>query len=222
MSTHLKIAFVTSLLLFILMEEFNPVLAKHGERLKQRTKILETTVVELKEKIKALEECNACSKIKELNNKINELQEEKETNKPSTCPSGWSQFKEYCYLVNSNSQQWDTAKQYCRSLGNGVDLVKINNDEENKFVLQLVRDKAPSMVKVYIGLHWGYNTQSWAWSVDNSQPVYTNWNAGEPNGNANEPCGEMYTNASNQNINGYWNDLPCTESNGLVCKKLAS
>ncbi len=58
MATHLKIAFVTCLLLFILMEEFNPVQAKQGERLKQRTKILETTVIELKEKIKALEECN--------------------------------------------------------------------------------------------------------------------------------------------------------------------
>ncbi len=121
--------------------------------------------------------------------------------------------------MNSNSQHWDTAKQYCRSLGDGVDLVKINNDEENNFVLQLVRDKAPSMLKVYIGLHWDYNTQSWAWSVDNSNPVYTNWSRGEPNGYANEPCGEMYTNHS---ADGYWNDVPCDASNGFVCKKLAS
>ena len=57
MATHLKIVFVTCLLLFILMEEFKPVLAKKGEQLKQRTKILETSMAELKAKIKALEEC---------------------------------------------------------------------------------------------------------------------------------------------------------------------
>ena len=58
MATHLKIVFVTCLLLFILMEEFKPVPAKKGgEQLKQRTKILETSMVELKAKIKALEDC---------------------------------------------------------------------------------------------------------------------------------------------------------------------
>ena len=57
MASHLKIVFVTCLLLFILMEEFKPVLAKKGEQLKQRTKILETSMAELKAKIKALEKC---------------------------------------------------------------------------------------------------------------------------------------------------------------------
>ena len=57
MASHLKIVFVTCLLLFILMEEFKPVLAKKGEQLKQRTKKLETSMVELKAKIKALEKC---------------------------------------------------------------------------------------------------------------------------------------------------------------------
>lgn len=57
MANHLKIVFVTCLLLFILMEEFKPVLAIAGQPLKQRRKKLEASVAELKAKIKALEEC---------------------------------------------------------------------------------------------------------------------------------------------------------------------
>ncbi|KAL9962013.1 hypothetical protein ACROYT_G031066 [Oculina patagonica] len=57
------------------MEDVKPVLAKKGEQLKQRTKILEETVRELSKKIKALEECKACSKIKELNETLSKLQE---------------------------------------------------------------------------------------------------------------------------------------------------
>ena len=65
MASHLKIILLTCLLSFIiLMEEIKPVLAKGGERLKQRTKMLEESFKELKkvveeqkEKIKTLEEC---------------------------------------------------------------------------------------------------------------------------------------------------------------------
>ncbi|KAL9959773.1 hypothetical protein ACROYT_G033128 [Oculina patagonica] len=137
-----------------------------------------------------------------------------------TCPSGWLQFQAYCYRVYSFSRNGPSAKQYCRSIGNGVQLVKINSVEENEFVLQLVSERAPSLHGVWIGLVWHVNTQKWAWS-DNSDPVYTNWKTGEPNGNANEPCGHMILN-SNSPVNGYWNDLSCLNRMGYVCKKLAS
>ena len=57
MATHLKIFFVTFLLLLTVMEEFKPVLAKKGERLKQRTKKLEKSMTEVTRKIKVLEAC---------------------------------------------------------------------------------------------------------------------------------------------------------------------
>ncbi|KAL9967747.1 hypothetical protein ACROYT_G026039 [Oculina patagonica] len=76
MATHLKIVLLPCLLVFmVLMEDVKPVLAKQGERLKQRTKILEDTVRELNERIKALEECEACSKIKGRNETSSESQE---------------------------------------------------------------------------------------------------------------------------------------------------
>ena len=57
MAIHLKIAFATCLLLLIVMEEFKPILAKKGDRLKQRSKILENSMADLKDKIKVLEAC---------------------------------------------------------------------------------------------------------------------------------------------------------------------
>ncbi|KAL9963166.1 hypothetical protein ACROYT_G032341 [Oculina patagonica] len=75
--------------MFILTEEFKPVLAKGGGRLKPKVKLLEKSIAELKAKmveqggearateqeakIKALEDCDACSKIKDLNDTINNL-----------------------------------------------------------------------------------------------------------------------------------------------------
>ena len=51
MAAHLKVVLLTYLLLLmVLMEEVKPVLATREERLKQRTKLLEESVRELKEK----------------------------------------------------------------------------------------------------------------------------------------------------------------------------
>ena len=140
---------------------------------------------------------------------------------PDTCPSGSTRFEEYCYMVVTDSQTWYDAQDYCRSLGDGVELVKINSVEENEFVLQLVRNGAPYADVVWIGLFWDDYNGLWAWS-DYSDPFYANWNDGEPNGNADEPCGEMYTdNQSDYPINGYWNDVDCYQNKPAVCKGLA-
>ena len=100
---------------------------------------------------------------------------------PGPCPSGWKQFEEYCYLTSDYGKNWQKSQEKCSSLD--AELVKINSAEENEFVLQLVREKAPKAHTVWIGLFWHIECERWAWS-DNSDPVYKNWNEGEPNGNA--------------------------------------
>ena len=139
------------------------------------------------------------------------------------CPSGWTRFNSYCYLVSSSIKPRSQARAYCRSMGG--DLVKINGPEENEFVLKLVRKKAPSLKQVWIGLNW-YSTKFY-WT-DHSVPVYSNWAPGEPNGRAREPCAHMYTAQPVGQLpgraSGYWNDVPCHVltgwPNGIVCKKL--
>ena len=68
MAAHLKMVLLASLLsLVVLMGEVKPVLAKKGERFKQRAKMLEESVRELKEKMKEQED-----KVKEQEEKKKE------------------------------------------------------------------------------------------------------------------------------------------------------
>jgi len=103
--------------------------------------------------------------------------------------------------------------------------VKINSAEENEFVLNLVTKKAPSLKQVWIGLKWFSNKFYW---YDHSVPVYTRWAPHEPNGNAREPCGQMWMDGHLSLLPltaaGYWNDSPCQVTsgapNGIVCERL--
>ena len=119
---------------------------------------------------------------------------------------------------------WDQAHAYC--IGLGGELVKINNAEENEFVLALTRRRAPALKQIWIGLKWDSGATQFLWS-DHSAPIYKNWAPHEPNGNASEPCGIMWTGHTTLlpfRASGYWNDLICGVVQqlpcGLVCKRL--
>ena len=100
-------------------------------------------------------------------------------------------FNSYCYLANGSPKTWDQAQEYCKSLG--ATLVKINSFEENEFVLDLAKKQAPSVTKVWIGMH--YYAFDFYWH-DYSIPVYKNWAIGKLNGKDDEPCVQMFTTAS--------------------------
>lgn len=71
MGTRIKIVLLACLLLpVVLMEEVNPVMSKQTERRKERIKVLEGSMKEVKEEMKIREE-----KIKEQGETIKELQE---------------------------------------------------------------------------------------------------------------------------------------------------
>jgi len=106
----------------------------------------------------------------------------------------------------------------------GGDLVKITSAAENEFVLALSRKKAPLMKQMWIGLMW--TSSSFYWN-DYSVPAFKNWAPHEPNGNAREPCSNMWTGHTSflpQRASGYWNDRTCGVFSsfpcGLICKKL--
>ena len=101
--------------------------------------------------------------------------------------------------------------------------MKIASAEENDFVLEIAR-KNTSTPQVWIGLQWNADKAKFMWT-DDSLPVYTNWAINEPNGNATEPCSNMWIKRK-PFIAGSWNDLSCNITDnfgcGLVCKKLRS
>ena len=117
------------------------------------------------------------------------------------------------------------AQAYCKGLGE--ELVKINSEEENGFVLKLVHKRAPSVKQVWIGLRWNACVRGFIWS-DLSILKYTSWAPLEPNGKAREPCGNMLTGRTTNlpfHAPGYWNDCNCQTLVhtlcGLVCKSFA-
>ncbi|XP_068761939.1 perlucin-like protein [Montipora capricornis] len=147
----------------------------------------------------------------------------------SSCPEGWVLFDDFCYNARDTVKTWQEARDYCSEMN--ADLVKITSQQENDFVLALARRDAPDVEQVWIGLLWHARGANFWWS-DLSVPVYKNWAPNEPNGNANEPCGMMFTGKKTdqrpQTASGYWNDLKCSRDQayqnwecGFVCKKLA-
>ena len=70
--------------------------------------------------------------------------------------------------------------------------MKINSQEENEFVLNLVNKLAPSLKQIWIGLEWDSQLKAFVW-YDHSVPTFTKWSPNEPNGNGVEPCSNMWT-----------------------------
>ena len=124
------------------------------------------------------------------------------------CPFYWNTFNGYCYLARSFAKSWQQAQAYCKARRG--ELVKITSAEENNFVLALARERAPSRKQVWMGLQWDSRIRSFVW-FDYSLPVYKNWAPHEPNGNARQPCGSMWTGHAGNlgRASGYWNDFPC-------------
>lgn len=140
-----------------------------------------------------------------------------------TCPYYWNTFNGYCYRAVSSIRTWHQAQAYCKALRG--ELVKITTAEENNFVLALAKQKAPHAKVIWIGLKWDSHIRKFVWS-DDSVPVYQNWAVGEPNGNAREPCSNMWTGYAGRinHASGTWNDRPCrvihNTARSFVCKRV--
>ena len=102
--------------------------------------------------------------------------------------------------------------------------MKINSQEENEFVLNLVNKLAPSLKQIWIGLEWDSRLKAFLW-YDHSVPTFIKWSPSEPNGNGLEPCSNMWTGhaGNSYRASGDWNDVVCSNAflpGGIVCKRL--
>ena len=104
---------------------------------------------------------------------------------------------------------WVDAKKYCADLGGH--LVIINNDREQDFVSNLVRNAGGC---VFIGLSDEQNLGDWRW-VDGSKLSFDKWADGEPN----DLGGEEHWACINPSNNGRWL-LTVSSANvaGFVCE----
>ncbi|CAJ0950386.1 unnamed protein product, partial [Mesorhabditis belari] len=128
---------------------------------------------------------------------------------PEKCEKNWKFFQGNCYWVNKKRTNWTTSEKSC--VQENAHLVSIHTDEENDFVELILGE---GQIDGWIGLQ--LLDDEWAWS-DESDTMYTNWKAGEPNENHGiENHAEMW------NPGGQWNNNKETRKIRSICKKKAS
>ena len=122
-----------------------------------------------------------------------------------TGPSGHS------YTFVPTPKTWDDANQSCFNAG--LQLVSIKDATEDAWLLAKQRDPLVGGG----GAFWfGYTDKFiesvWGWD-DGMGNGYVNWQAGEPNNQNNEDCGQ-----GNGFSNGKWNDLNCNNQLKFICE----
>ncbi|XP_061533684.1 echinoidin-like [Phycodurus eques] len=126
----------------------------------------------------------------------------------NNCPTGWTQLDCHCYMYVDEERTFADAEKVCQILSGN--LVSIQNDLENGFVLELIQAGGGE------GLVWtGFSDEAlegtFVWT-DNSPQRFTNFdgiNLSEPDNSGN--CVAMDA------IDGLWQDNSCTDEKTFVC-----
>ncbi|KAF3694509.1 C-type lectin domain family 10 member A MMGL Macrophage asialoglycoprotein-binding protein 1 [Channa argus] len=140
-------------------------------------------------------------------NRLQSLSKQKKT-----CPTGWRKFSCSCYLLSSLSGSWERGREDCRV--KGADLLVIESDEEQTFVLGLTQQPA------WIGLNDKEVEGTWKW-VDGTSLIKTYWKKDQPDNGGGSPLwGEEDCAHIRNEENNLWNDLSCTASLRWICEKL--
>ncbi|XP_031670768.1 C-type lectin domain family 10 member A-like [Oncorhynchus kisutch] len=154
-----------------------------------------------------------------LTNERDQLQTEKAflkmrlTYLKQTCPEGWQKFESSWYFLSTETKTWKESREDC--LERGADLVIINSDKEQTFLLNLNK-------RVWIGLTDSVKEGIWKW-VDGTPLTTGYWyypqpdNGGDKPENGEEDCVEIRTDQSPQEA---WNDLSCAENLHWICEKV--
>ncbi|XP_029988736.1 L-selectin isoform X2 [Sphaeramia orbicularis] len=123
---------------------------------------------------------------------------------------GWT------YHYSNKSMSWDKARQFCKT--NFTDMVVIQSQEENNYLVKLLpdRDRSPYF---WIGITKKQKNETWTWVGNNSTWIGNqSWAENEPNNDhSNEFCVEIYTNQGKNR--GKWNDEKCANPKFAACYK---
>ncbi|XP_055995966.1 macrophage mannose receptor 1-like isoform X2 [Ostrea edulis] len=114
-----------------------------------------------------------------------------------------------CYQFFDKQLDWMDAREICQN--NGGDLASIESREEQFYVSGKIHNM--NSVALWIGINDRAGEGRFSWT-DNSPVAYLHWGNGEPNDYRHrEDCAAIFTTTSN------WNDYPCSNRNGFICKK---
>nr|XP_006820468.1 PREDICTED: brevican core protein-like [Saccoglossus kowalevskii] len=93
----------------------------------------------------------------------------------TSCPDTWTEWDGACYRCFTDPKTWADADTICQNYAGY--LPSVHSRQENDKILEV----CPSEYDLWIGLNDRAWEGNWVWS-DGDPIVYTNWNAGEPDG----------------------------------------
>uniref|UniRef100_A0A3B1IJN8 C-type lectin domain-containing protein n=1 Tax=Astyanax mexicanus TaxID=7994 RepID=A0A3B1IJN8_ASTMX len=192
------------------LKNSNKNLTEERDQLKNSTKNLTEERDQLKNSTKNLiEERDQLKKLTEerdqLKNSTKNLIEERNQLK-----NKWKKFGSSFYFFSTEQKTWSDARKDCRE--RGADLVIINSEEEQKFLIDQEKQKND----FWIGLTDQYTESVWKW-VDGQKLTHEFWKRNEPNNaGGQEDCAAF--SAPGESFLQAWNDLPCSETENWVCE----
>ncbi|KAM9398930.1 CD209 antigen-like protein C isoform 1-T1 [Salvelinus alpinus] len=136
------------------------------------------------------------------------------SNLKQTCPEGWQQFNSSWYFLSTETKTWEESREDC--LERGADLVIINSDMEQQFLIGLNKG-------AWIGLTDSVSEGTWRW-VDSTPLTISYWHSQQPdNGrddpkNGEEDCVEL--NTETWPPAKAWNDQSCLDNRHWICEKV--
>ncbi|XP_034051134.1 secretory phospholipase A2 receptor [Thalassophryne amazonica] len=131
------------------------------------------------------------------------------------CPSTWVKFGKGCYNFEPvvQSLTLEEARDHCRRKVNTSDVLTLESEAENRFVLDQLWSAGVLHQTVWLGMYFNTDTDSLAW-VDGSVMDYTNWRFKVPDPKllTTDTC------VSIRVVDGVWHLSRCIERLGFVCK----
>ncbi|XP_061678167.1 snaclec CHH-B subunit beta-like [Syngnathoides biaculeatus] len=126
----------------------------------------------------------------------------------NNCPVGWAQLDSHCYRFINQERTFEDAENICLTLSGN--LVSIQNQLENTFVLELIQEGNGDGL-IWIGFTDEDMEGTFVWT-DGSTVNFKNFddiNLSEPDGSGN--CVAIDA------TDGLWQDDPCTDTKAFVC-----
>ncbi|KAJ1175931.1 hypothetical protein NDU88_001216 [Pleurodeles waltl] len=127
----------------------------------------------------------------------------------------WIQFKDHCYSFSTvlNETKLSEAYRFCKQQGS--DLLSIQDEEENTFLVQQLHHFHLSTIFIWLSLFYKQESESGMW-YDGTPLNYSNWAAGEP-----EWKGRSGFCAAVVMLDGEWLAIDCADKIGFICKARA-
>ncbi|XP_031149004.1 galactose-specific lectin nattectin-like [Sander lucioperca] len=128
-----------------------------------------------------------------------------------TCPPGWTQFKDHCYVNRHASKDWADAEVAC--IGLGGNLASVPDKDTYDFVKNIINTATDKNDETWVKGQDTTKVKGVWLSTDGTKFQFSLWGAGQPdNTKNNEHCMEL-------NYLGSPIDVACNQKRPFVCGK---